>query len=97
MTATGDIGRVVGAMRSGEWLRTQWIARAAFCLGTAPWEPCHAHRVLPLLRHLEAQGVLEKRDASETRKGDVLGAGVRFQIPRREWRLVEGLLFGGGE
>jgi hypothetical protein len=30
-----DAERVIDAMRSSEWLRTQWIARVAFGLGSA--------------------------------------------------------------
>jgi hypothetical protein len=32
-----DARRIRSAMRSGEWLPTQWIARVAFGLGTEPW------------------------------------------------------------
>lgn len=88
MAVTDDAECVLDAMRSGEWLRTQWIARVAFGLGVALWEPRHAQRILPTLRRLEAQGVLEARDASETRTGTLLGAAVRLRVPRREWRLA---------
>ncbi len=78
---------VLDAMRSGEWLRTQWIARVAFGLGTAPWHHTYARRVLAVLGRLDADGAIEKRSAAEGRSGEIAGVPVRFSIPRTEWRL----------
>jgi hypothetical protein len=82
-----DTRRVVAAMRSGEWLRTQWIARVAFELGAAPWRPEHASRVLATLRRLEADGRVERRDVLATCEGVIAAVAVQFSIPRNEWRL----------
>jgi len=86
-TMQGDRELVLGAMRSGEWLRTQWVARVAFELGTVPWHPDYGVRVQAVLRHLEARGRIERRDATSTREGSIAGVQVRFPIPRSEWRL----------
>jgi hypothetical protein len=83
-----DLRRVLAAMRSGEWLRTQWIARTAFELGTAPWQASYARRVLVALGRLETDGLVERRDTSEAREGEIAGQLVRFAIPRSEWHLT---------
>jgi hypothetical protein len=80
---------VLGAMRSGEWLRTQWIARVAFGLGDGPWQPQFATKILPVLRELKRAGRVEERMSSESREGALAGAPIRFAIPRSEWRLNE--------
>jgi hypothetical protein len=87
--ARGDLLRVRDAMRSGEWLRTQWIARVAFGLGRAKWDPEYATRVSRALRQLHIEDAVERREAKELRRGD-LGGGVHvaFPIPRTEWRLT---------
>ncbi len=85
--ADEDRRRVLGAMRSGEWLRTQWIARVAFDLGTRPWNPKYGARVLAVLRPLEAGGEVEQRETEETRIGPVADVIVALRVPRWEWRL----------
>lgn len=82
----GDSAAVLAAMRSGEWVRTQWIARVAFEHGARPWNPALGSRALRALRALEAGGEVERRDAAEVRSGDLYGAAVRFTLPRSEWR-----------
>lgn len=85
--ADKDRPRVLDAMRSGEWLRTQWIARVAFDLGARPWNPRYGARVLAVLRPLEAGGKVERRETEETRIGPVADVIVALRIPRGEWRL----------
>jgi hypothetical protein len=80
--------RVLDALRSGEWLRTQWIARVAFGLGAAPGPHPEYALASRLLRRLEAAGAVERRDAAELRRGQIAGAPVAFTIPRDEWRLA---------
>lgn len=80
--------RTLDAMRSGAWLRTQWIARVVEGLGGRAWQPGAATATLRALRELVAEGVLERRDASERREGDVAGLLVAFSIPRTDWRLA---------
>lgn len=75
-----DAERVIDAMRSGEWLRTQWIARVAFGLGSA--------RQGRTLRRLAAIGRVEQRDVEEQREGEIGQVPVRPAIPRQEWRLT---------
>jgi hypothetical protein len=82
-----DAQRVLAAMRSGEWLRTQWIVRVAFDLGTSPWEVEYAMRVKAVLRKLERWGFIERREVTATRSGEVGGQSIAFSIPRGEWRL----------
>jgi hypothetical protein len=79
--------RILSAMRSGEWLRMQWIARVAFGLGAAPGPHPEYARALRALRRLEAAGGVERRDAEELREGHLSGVPVRFAVPRSEWRL----------
>lgn len=86
-TELSDVERVLDAMRSGEWLRTQWIARVALRLGTAPWRPAYGSRVLAVLRRLEAAGHVIRRNVEEVREGEIEGVPVAFPIPRAEWRL----------
>jgi hypothetical protein len=86
-TPKDDGERVLGAMRSGEWLRTQWIARVAFGLGTRPWRPQHGQRALLALRRLESAGRVEQRPVTALREGEVAGLTIRLPIPRAEWRL----------
>lgn len=86
MATRRDRAAVLAAMRSGEWLRTQWIARVAF---DAPPPACHlepTRRALRVLRGLLADGLVERRDALERREGEIAGAPVAFSLPRREWR-----------
>jgi hypothetical protein len=83
-----DSERVLAAMRSGEWLRTQWIARVAFDLGAGPWELGYGARCLRVLRRLMARGQVEWRPASELRRGQVAGQEIAFEIPRWERRLL---------
>jgi hypothetical protein len=80
--------RTLGAMRSGEWLRTQWIARVAYELGSAPPEIAipYIRRARAVLKQLEAEGMVERRAAAERRSGEIGGAPVVFDIPREEWR-----------
>jgi hypothetical protein len=83
-----DRDRVISAMRSGEWLRTHWIARVAFGLGAGPWRPELGGRVRRVLRQLASDGRVEQREVTELRQGKVAGAHVTFGIPRSEWRLL---------
>lgn len=83
-----DRDRALDAMRSGEWLRTQWIARVAFGLGRGPWEPAIGARCRRALASLTAAGRVEWREATERRSGDISGVPIAFDIPRREWRLT---------
>jgi hypothetical protein len=76
-------------MRSGEWLRTQWIARVAFDLGCRRWAPAHASRVLAALKELHAIGHVESRHATARREGTIEGIPIAFQVPRDEWRITE--------
>jgi hypothetical protein len=76
-------------MRSGEWLRTQWIARVAFGLGTRPWHPQYGQRALVALRRLESAGRVERRPATSPRQAEIAALLIRFSIPRGEWRLRE--------
>lgn len=78
---------VVGAMRSGEWLPTQWIARVAFSLGRERWKPGDAIRVLTVLRQLQEDGAVERRFGQRLREGEVGEVVVSFRVPRAEWRL----------
>jgi hypothetical protein len=49
--------RVLDAMPSGEWLRTQWIARVAFGLGSTPGPHPHEYGATRrILRRLAASG-----------------------------------------
>jgi hypothetical protein len=80
--------RVLDALRSREWLRTQWIARVAFDLGAAPGPHPEYAATRRTLRRLEAAGAVERRDAAELRRGEVAGVPVAFTIPRDEWRLT---------
>lgn len=85
--------RVQDAMRSGEWLRTQWIVRVVFGFGDAPIQqiPEWARRVghvRDVLRRLEARGVIERRDATEHKKQQLFGHPLEFDVPREEWRLA---------
>jgi hypothetical protein len=82
-----DRQRVLDAMRSGEWLRTQWIARVAFELGAQPWQPSYGTRVRAALSRLERNGMIERRPATERREGQLAGQPIAFDIPRTEWRL----------
>lgn len=77
--------RVRDAMRSGEWLRTQGIARVAFDLVATNWQPDHAPRVRRALNQLYDDEI-ERRAAEEHKRGEVGGFEVRFAIPRWEWR-----------
>jgi hypothetical protein len=88
--AEDDGERVLAAMRSGEWLRTQWIARVAFALGSAPWEAAHTARALRVLARLHAAGLIERREVAAERAGTIAGVPLAFTIPRREWRLAVG-------
>jgi hypothetical protein len=84
-----DRRRVLGAMHSGEWLRTQWIARVAFDLGCRAWAPAHASRVLAVLGELHAGGHVETRQATVRREGTIEGVPIAFQVPGDEWRITE--------
>lgn len=90
MTAMTDEERVLDAMRSGEWLRTQWIMRVAFNLGTErPFvelgDPLN--RTLRALRRLHARGLVERRDVPALTERDLAGWKGKFEAARREWRL----------
>jgi hypothetical protein len=74
-------------MRSGEWLRTQWIARVAFDLGAKVWEASDANRVLAVLRQLHQDGTVERRYGEERREDEIASVALSFQMPRAEWRL----------
>jgi hypothetical protein len=84
-----DMKRVLDAMRSDEWLRTQWIARVAFGLGSAQGPKPHEYGAM---RHIlcwpAASGRVEQRDDLKQREGDIGGVPVRFAIPRQELRLT---------
>jgi hypothetical protein len=80
--------RILDAMRSGEWLRTQWIARVVFGLGNGPWQPDAGAKTRHALRMLERRGLVELRASSERRSGEIAGVPVAFDIPRDEWRIV---------
>jgi len=79
--------RVLDAMRSGDWLRSQWITRVAANLGDGPWRPDKGAHTWHVLKELERQGLVEQRDVGETRCGELAGRPVAFVIPRGEWRL----------
>lgn len=85
--AAGDLRRVRNAMRSGEWLRTQWIARVAFDLGRAPWHPDHQRRIWRALSYLYVEDEIERRPAHEWKHGEVGGVEITFPVSRWEWRL----------
>jgi hypothetical protein len=84
LTATRE--RVLDAMRSGEWLREQWIARVAFDLGDGPWRPHLGIRTRRVLERLEEHGRVQRRYVTEHRVGAIGDAPVEFDIPRSEWR-----------
>ena len=84
-----DRESVLAAMRSREWLRTQWIGRVAFGLGTSAWRPTDAARTRAALTRLEQEGMVESRVATEHRNAELCGGAVHFDIPRTEWRLRE--------
>jgi hypothetical protein len=85
VTATA---RVLDAMRSGEWLRTQWIARAAFDASPPAGHVRPTVLALHVLRHLERRGLVKRRAAEELRRGELApGVPVAFRLPRSEWRL----------
>jgi hypothetical protein len=75
-------------MRSGEWLRTQWIASVAFDLGTAKWHPDHQRRIWRALTYLYAEDEIDRRAAQEIKHGEVGGVEVAVGVPRWEWRLA---------
>lgn len=77
--------RIMDAMRSGEWLRSQWIARAACNIGDGEWRPELGVQTQRWLRDLERQGLVERREVPEER-GKF--AGMRFDLSRDEWRLI---------
>ncbi|MBX5470681.1 MAG: hypothetical protein IRZ21_12390 [Thermoleophilaceae bacterium] len=80
---------ILDAMRSGEWLRTQWIARVVFRLGDAPGPHLREYGLtLRELERLERAGVVERRTVPAERRDEVGGAPVRFELPRLEWRAV---------
>jgi hypothetical protein len=83
-----DMERLLDAMRSGEWLRTQWIARVAFELGSCRRGRTRMSTVprATSFRWLAARRRVEQRDDLEQREGDIGGVPVRFAIPRQEWR-----------
>jgi hypothetical protein len=73
---------VLDAMRSGEGLRTQWIARVAFDLGTDPWHARHGQRVRAVLEQLEHDATIERRPTAERRDGYIADQHITFEIPR---------------
>jgi hypothetical protein len=83
-----DRHRVLGAMRSGEWLPARWIARVAFNLGGRRWAPADAGRVLAVLGELHATGYVETRHDMVRRKRWIRGTAIVFQVPRCEWRIT---------
>lgn len=83
-----DRGRVLAAMGSGEWLRTQWVARVAFG-GPVSQVSAVVRRALPVLRRLEQESLVERRWVEEWRSGEIEGVAVQFPIPRSEWRRLE--------
>ena len=89
MSGAEDRRLVLGAMRSGEWLRTRWIARVAFDLGCRAWVPAHATRVLAVLAELHAAGHVETRQATVRTEGTIEGVPIAFQVPRDEWRITD--------
>jgi len=79
-----DTERVRDATRSGGWPRTQWIARVAFGLGSAPGLHPHEYGATRrILRQLAARGRAERRDAGGQREGDIGGVRVRFRSTNR--------------
>lgn len=88
MTMGEDGHRALSAMRSGEWLRAQWIARVAFGLGIAPWQPMHGQRIRTALMQLERDGQVERRTGVRRRAGDVGGISIAFDLPVTEWRRI---------
>jgi len=76
-------------MRSGGWLRMQWIARVAFDLGSAPWQPALGARTRRALKALADNGLVERREAAAHRAGDIEGIPVAFDVPRSDWRIVK--------
>lgn len=75
--------KVLAAMRSGEWLRTQWIARVAF---DAPPPMSHVDATrctLPVLRRLLEEGRVERREVRSVRHGDIAGVPISFGPARR--------------
>jgi hypothetical protein len=89
VSAAEDRSLVLGAMRSGEWLRTQWIARVAFDLGNRRWTPEHARRIRIALEELQLARHVESRVVSVRREGTIEGVPVAFQGPRDEWRITD--------
>jgi hypothetical protein len=77
--ATGDLRRVRDAMRSGEWLRTQWIARVAFDLGRAPWHPDHQRRIWPRSATSTSR---TRSSAAPPTSGNTAGRRGRDHVPR---------------
>ena len=75
-------------MRSGEWLRDQWIARVVYGLRDGPWQPRLGLLTRRALGQLDADGLVGHRDVVELRDGHVSGVAVAVEIPRREWRLT---------
>jgi hypothetical protein len=86
-TQEDDGERVLAAMRSGEWLRTQWIARVAFGLGTLAWDPQCGQRAVCALRRAESAGQIERRSSTVPRAAEIAGLAIWFSIPRAEWRM----------
>lgn len=77
--------RFLEAMRSGEWLRTQWIIRVVYDLGATQikdvsrWAEI-AREAKRVLADLEAAGAVERRDATEQKPYG--------PVPRDEWRRL---------
>jgi hypothetical protein len=88
-------------MRSGEWLRTQWIGRVALDLGVRAWDPLYGRRVMPILDRLHSEGKVERRRCRRRRAGTIEGVPVAFDISRSEWRITRSgrrvLLLGRAE
>lgn len=71
--------RVRDVMRSGEWLRTQWIARAVDDDPPYQWTR----------ETLKRMPGVERRDAVEVKTGTVGLVTAEYEVPRDEWRLTE--------
>lgn len=84
--------RVLGAMRSGEWLRTQWIARVAFDLGNSPGPHPEYSTTQRRLVYLQGRGIVEHRLAPRQHGhpvGNLYPSGtVPFGQKMSEWRLL---------
>lgn len=73
--------RLLAVLPPGEWRGGQRVVRDAFELGDGPWQPQLGAQARGCLRELEAEGLVERRDAPSGLR--VLGADEwRACLPR---------------